>query len=265
MTRIALISAILFIAPLAVADEAPAAGTEAVPAAATDAAPADETPSPSPTLVASAADVLPAPPVVTGGTVPLSEPIAPVPPGLAKWAFGATIATGLADPFYDKLALQLSARRGFGRLALELSGGRAISWASPALALCQRSGTCGTPGSAKLGATPGNLGWLASAGVVYRVAEGKVSLAGLQALPFSFEAGAGAAAVSYRVIENTADARFAPGGKLSLGLATDLSPTFSARVELQGLGYLARIRDSNVFERQLIAGFTVGWRPQVSQ
>src|SRR5690606_6322688 len=116
--------------------------------------------------------VLPGPARLREGSVPPSEPVAPVPKDPA-WAMSLTGAVGLADAFHSKVAFTFAARRAFGRWSLGGYAGRALSWADPALELCAAPGACATPAATRLVATPGRLDWIGGLGVGRRTAEGK--------------------------------------------------------------------------------------------
>lgn len=206
-------------------------------------------------------EALPEPASAPGGPVPMSEPLAPVPPGTPRWEVVFSLAGGVADAFYDKVALQGSVRHGLGALSLEAFGARAFSWASPALDLCRAPGSCRTPTAAQLGATPGQLDWLAGLGVVLGGTSGKLSLGGLEPVRFLFEGGLGAAAVGYRWADATTHAPVAPGLRWSLAAGAAFAGAFAARLELAGLLYRTDIRGANAVERQLLLGVGLSWHP----
>lgn len=207
-----------------------------------------------------AANSLPVPPTVSSGEVPLSRPIAPVPDGLSPWSVSLAVMAGVADPFYDKVATILSARRGFGALGVELFGGNAFSWAGGALNICSSASSCSAPASARLGATPGNLGFIGGVAGVWRAAEGKASLAGLGNRRFGLDLTLGAAALQYTVVEATTRTSTVPAGRLGLALEGDLTPSFGLRVELQDLVYPAVIRGEHSIQNQMLAGASLAWR-----
>lgn len=206
-------------------------------------------------------DVLPEPRSAAKGEVPFSEPIAPVPPGEAPWQIALGAMGGVADPFYGKAAVQLSARRGFGAFAIEAMGGRAFSWEGPAFGLCSRPGTCTSPSSTQLAAVPGQLEWMASLGGVWQAARGKASVAGLSAFPFFIELGAGAAAVSYVLRAGGDSTAWGPGGRLALGVGADIGSQLSLRLELSQLLYRTDIRGDVSLEGQTFAGAMLSWFP----
>lgn len=207
------------------------------------------------------AAVLPSPTAARPGSVPLSEPVAPVPPGEPKWMLSLEIAGGVADPFYDKVALLGSVRRGFGPFALELFGGRAFSWAAPAFEECVQPGQCTSPTSAQLRATPGQLDWLGGLGGVVRGGFGKVSVAGLEAARFTLEAGLGAAFVGWQVNDGRERSPFSPAARAEVAVGAALGSSFSARLELSELFYPTDIRGSSGIERQLLLGAALAWVP----
>lgn len=207
---------------------------------------------------ATTAGMLPVPPQEASGEVPLSRPIAPVPPGVSPWSLSLSVYTGVADPFYSKVASVLSVRRGFGQFALELFGGRAFSWSGPALGLCSSAASCSTPTSAQLASTPGDLGYMGGLGGVWRAAQGKASLAGLTPLNFSLELSLGAAGLQYAA--GTANqSLFSVGGLVGLGLEMDLSASFGLRVDFQSIVYPTDIGSALSVENQLFAGVTASW------
>lgn len=212
-------------------------------------------------IAARAARRLPNPSESAPGEVPLTEPVAPVPPGAPAWSASASVLGGLSDAFYGKAVFVASARRGFGAFSVEAFGGPALSWPGPALALCASAATCGTPGAAQLGATPGQLTWLAGAGAVLRAGIGKLSVGGLEPSRFSLELGAGPAAVGTRTTIGTTSDHVSPGGRLTFGLAVALSPELAVRGELQGLGYVAQLRGSSSFQAQFLGGASLAWQP----
>jgi hypothetical protein len=204
--------------------------------------------------------VLPVPPVTAKGEVPLSRPVAPVPLGLSPWSVSVSALAGVADPFYGKVATWVSVRRGFGVLGLELFGGKAFSWAGAALDICSNPSTCSTPAGSRLGATPGNLGFMGGVAGVWRAAEGKASLAGLGNRRFGLDVSFGAAALQYTVTENTVRTTTTAAGRLGLALEGDLTPAFGLRLELQDLLYPAVIRGEHSVQNEMLAGVSVAWR-----
>lgn len=200
-------------------------------------------------------------PVREAGVVPISEPIAPVPAGAAPWLVAASLASGIADPFHAKVAFGVDVRRGFGAWALELSGLRAVSWSSPALAICAAGAACSAPAPARLAATPGDLSWVAGVGGAYRFAIGKASVSGRAPFAFALEGRAGAAAVRWHVSDPTPRDAWSPGVRAGLGLVGSAGSGFDARVGLDFLGYRTDVRGANAFERQWFAGLGLAWRP----
>jgi hypothetical protein len=219
------------------------------------------------TQVARAADatspsaVLPAPPNAAAGEVSFAEPIAPVPAGLPRWAFSSSALFGIASPFYNKVAVLASARRGWGKFGVEGYGGRAFSWAGGAFDLCTKAGSCVSASGQRLGATPGNLDVLAGVSGVWRAAEGKLSVGGLNPLRFSMEVAGGPAVVGYRVVENTERSLFGPGARAGLGLAADLTQSLSLRSDLTWFFYRAEIRGASSLQRELLLGASISWYP----
>jgi hypothetical protein len=212
-------------------------------------------------LVAQAGRMLPEPAQAAPGAVPLSEPVAPVPAGEPAWTFGGSALGGVSDAFHGKAVFLLSVRRGFGAWAVEAFGGPALSWPGQALSLCATPGTCGAPGTVQLGATPGQLTWLAGADAVVRAGVGKMSVGGLAPARFSLEAGLGPAAVGSRLVVGAVSDQVSPGARLALGVGVALSPELAVRGDLQGLGYLMSLRGASSFQTQLLAGLTFAWRP----
>lgn len=210
-------------------------------------------------LEVTAAGMLPVPPDASHGEVPLSSPIAPIPPGLSPWAVTLSAFAGIADPFYDKVATLLSVRRGFGNLALELWGGESFSWAGAALSLCTSATACSSPSSSSLGATPGDLGVLAGASVVWRAAEGKVSLGGLGSHRFGLELSIGAAALQYTVVQSHSETLWAPGVRGGVGVEGSITDAVALRADLQSIVYPTDIRSTWSAENQLFAGVTLAW------
>jgi hypothetical protein len=207
----------------------------------------------------SAAAMLPAPPEASHGEVPLSSPIAPIPPGISPWAITLSAFAGIADPFYDKVATLLSVRRGFGSVALELWGGEAFSWAGAALSLCTNPNACVSPSPARLGATPGDLGALAGASLVWRAAEGKMSLGGFGSHRFGLELSLGAAALQYTIVQNHTESLWAPGVRAGLGVEGSITNAVALRADLQAIVYPTNIRGTWSAENQLFAGLTFAW------
>ncbi len=207
------------------------------------------------------ADVLPTPPHRTTGDVSLAEPIAPVPHGLDRWSLGFTTVAGVADPFYNKVATWLLARRGFGSFAAEVFGGPSFSWAGPALDLCTQANACISPSGQRLAATPGRLDWVGGIGGVWRAAQGKLSVAGLAPSNFSLEFSLAAAGVGYTIDDNGPRSMFSPGGRLGLGLGAELTETFGVRFDVQALFYPAQVRGESELQRQMFLGGTIAWRP----
>jgi hypothetical protein len=187
--------------------------------------------------------------------------MAPVPPGLSSWTISLSALAGIADPFYDKVATVLSVRRGFGNLALELWGGSAFSWAGADLSLCTSASACTSPTASQLGATPGNLGALGGASVVWRAAEGKMSLGGLGSHRFGIELSLGAAAMEYSVVQNHAETLWSPGVRGGLGVEGSITNAVALRADLQTIVYPTDIRSTWSVENQLFAGLTVAWHP----
>jgi len=210
-------------------------------------------PAPQPSL--EAASVLP-PAAGAPGAVPLSEPVAPVPRGMPAWSLSASVLGGVADPFYDKVAAWIAARRGFGPFAVEAFGGKAFSWAGPSLSLCSAQAQCSSPGSSRLGATPGNLGFLGGASAVWRFAEGKISASGAAEGRFGMEVSLGAAAVQYIVTDPTWRSYAAPAGRGAIGVEVKFARRFAVRIDFQDLFYATDIRGDRGIENQLLAGGT---------
>jgi hypothetical protein len=207
-----------------------------------------------------AAALLPTPPRTSSGEVSFSEPVAPVPAGMARWTVALSALVGVADPFYDKVALFASIRHGEGHWAVEAFGGRAFSWSGPALDLCVKYGNCTSPSTAKLGDTPGRLDYIGGIAGVWRAAEGKLSIGGLNPLRFALETSVGAAFVRYHVTDIQDEALFGPGARVGVGVSAGLSDSFDVRFDVQGLFYRSEIRGSPALERELLLGATVGWR-----
>jgi outer membrane beta-barrel protein len=212
-------------------------------------------PAPS-TVPMDAAGALPVPPAESAGVVPLSSPMAPVPAGMSPWELSVSVLGGVADPFYGKVATWLSARRGFGDVAVELFGGRAFSWSGPALGLCTSASTCTTPTASQLGATPGNLGYLGGVSAVWRLAQGKVSVSGLASAHFALEVSGGAAAVQYSFVDTVQKSVVTPGGRVGVGLAGAITNAFSLRLDFQDIIYPTDIRGDQGVQNQLLAGVT---------
>ena len=206
------------------------------------------------------ATALPVPAQGATGDVPLSRPIAPIPLGLSPWAVSLSAMAGVADPFYGKVATWLSVRRGLGGVAVEVFGGRSFSWSGPALSLCTSAVNCATPGATRLGATPGNLGYLGGASAVWRLAEGKLSVGGLPSNRFSLEVSLGAAAVQYTIVETTTQSFVSPGARAGLAVEAGLTSATAVRLEFQDLVYPTDIRNEIGVEQQLFAGATFSWR-----
>lgn len=196
------------------------------------------------------------------GSVPLSEPIAPVPRRDHGWAFSVSTALGLADPFWSKVTTTADVRYGFGRIAANAFGGRAFSWASPALDVCSGANTCTRPDEARLKATPGRLDWIGGAGGVLRAADGKLSVGGLEAAHFRLEAGVAATIVGYEVQDGSDPSRWGPGARLGLSAGVDTMKGVSVGVDLQSVLYAASVRGVTGVERQLLLGVSVGFRPR---
>lgn len=208
-----------------------------------------------------AEQVLPSPPRLSPGTVPLSEPVAPVPPGPPAWEVSAGVSSGIADAFWSKVAFTGSVRRAVGFLSVEGFGGAFLSWSNPGLTVCGQPSSCAGPGGSQLGATPGRLMWMGGAGASIRAAEGKVSLAGLVSPRFAFHAGLGAAAVGYRAEDGGDPMRVGPGARLSLALQSSVLTGFDARLELASLVYASHVRGRWAPENQLLIGLGMSWRP----
>lgn len=209
----------------------------------------------------AAAEVLPSPPALTPGVVPLTEPLAPVPPGAPDWEVAAFGGAGLFDAFWSKLALSVSLRRSLGIVSLDGFGSAFLSDARAGLRLCTAPGVCGPPDRDKLLVTPGRLAWMGGAGVALRAAEGKVSFAGLEAVRFSFDGALGLAAVGHLVEDGDATHRIGPGARLLLGLQAQLAHGLSARVELASVLYGARVRRAWSAENQVLLGAGLSWSP----
>lgn len=208
-----------------------------------------------------AEQVLPSPQRLSPGAVPLSEPVAPVPPGPPAWEVSGGVYSGISDAFWSKVAFTGSVRRAVGFLSVEGFGGGFWSWSNPGLTVCSQPSSCGGPNGVLLGATPGRLMWMGGAGASIRAAEGKVSLAGLVAPTFSFHAGLGAAAVGYRAEDGGDPSRIGPGARLSLALQSTVLSGFDARLELASIVYASHIRGRWAAENQLLIGLGVSWRP----
>lgn len=204
---------------------------------------------------------LPTPPRTATGEVPFSEPVAPVPVGLSKWSFSMSTLVGVASPFYNKVAVWGTVRRGWGKFGAEAYGGRAISWTGAAFDVCSGPTTCTSPSGQRLGATPGNLDLLAGVSGVWRAAEGKLSMGGLDPLRFSLEASFGPALVGYRVQENVERSVYGPGARAGLGLSAGVTDSLAVRGDLLWFFYRAEIRGVPSFQRELMLGATLAWTP----
>ncbi len=207
------------------------------------------------------AEVLPAPVSAPSGRVPLSQPIAPLPPGEPTWSLSLELATGLADPFFDKVALLGSIRRGLGPFALELFGGRAFAFAAPAFDVCTRASSCTSPTATQLRAAPGRFDWLGGFGAVLRGGIGKVSVAGLEAVRFTLEGGLDVTAVDWQVNDGHERSTLTAGGRALVAVGASVSRSLAARLELSDLVYPTTIRGSTGVEQQLLLGLALGWTP----
>lgn len=210
---------------------------------------------------------LPVPFDPSPGEVPFSEPMAPVPQGPPAWELAAQMAIGLSDPFYSKAATFLSARRRVaawqraGVLSIEAFGGRAVSWAGPALDVCSGGAACSPPSSEQLASTPGRLDWMGGAAAVWRPAQGKLSFGGLRPVNFALDLSGGVAVIGYRIFDGAEQSRFGPGVRLGFGLGADLTESFSARLDLQRFAYLGSQRGNSTIENQTMLGASFAWRP----
>lgn len=204
--------------------------------------------------------VLPGPQRLREGSVPSSEPIAPVPRDPA-WLLSLTGAVGVADAFHSKVAFTFAARRSFGRLGVGGYAGRALSWADPALELCASPGSCSTPAATRLVATPGRIDWMGGLGIGLRTAEGKLSLGGLGISHFRLDSSIDASIVGYTLEDGDAASRWAPGVRLGVNASAGLGGGWSAGVALASLLYVPSIRGERAVERQLLLGVAIGFRP----
>lgn len=204
--------------------------------------------------------VLPGPQRLREGSVPHSEPIAPVPKDPA-WALSLTGAVGLADAFHSKVAFTFAARRSLGWLSVGGYAGRALSWADPALELCAAPGACTTPAATRLVATPGRIDWMGGLGVGLRTAEGKLSLGGLGISHFRLDSTVDASFVGYTLEDGDDSSRWAPGVRLGVNASAGIGSGWSLGVSLASLLYLPSIRGEREFERQLMLGVGIGFRP----
>lgn len=202
-------------------------------------------------------EVLPAPTSHEQGEVPLSEPLAPVRLG-GPWALGARVGVGVADAFFSKVAFELDVRWRAGRWGVGGWGGRALSWANPNVTLCSAPGVCAPPKRERLEATPGRLGWMGGLGVVYRLADGKLSLGGAELSHFEMKLSADASAIGFRA-EN--ESRVAPGARIALGVSGDVAQNLALGLELASLLYVPLVRGERGLERQLLVGLALTWRP----
>jgi len=172
------------------------------------------------------------------------------------------VQVSLGDPFWRTVAAGLRAEQHFDeRWSVAVHALGAIGVIDAPVDVCGAS-ACSAATQAQLRAAPGRLEFLTGAELGWAPIYGKLSLFGDYTIHFDAYVSAGPELVRERIAADAASAeaaRWAFGGRVSVGERVFLGNTFMIRFAASELVYSGNVRGSSEIERKLSLEGGVAW------
>lgn len=171
-------------------------------------------------------------------------------------------AVSVGDPFFRSLMLGVRLEQHFGERWS--AGGHLFAGASLVSAPVQLCGAtaCSAPLAAQLDSTPGDLQMAFGAQIAWRPVYGKLSLLGEKTVHFDFYFALGPELLRERIAPDAASskaARWAVGGRATLGERLYVSDRVSLRLSASEIVYGSRVRGRIEPERKLMIEAGIGF------